>query len=172
MMHAKIVDGVIVSRETKTNPTSTTDADGGPTWRPIEDGGQPAYDIATQTLDRSEVIEQNRVLITWTPTEKTLAAAKAARISDINAEAGARIVSVMPEYKQRNALALGLAMATTYGADPAGWPSAEQAIYAEASAAWAFIKSIRDASNTAVDAINAASTNADVRAIAVVWPNA
>jgi len=172
MIYAKVIDGAIVARETKSAPVSKLSSDGGPVWRPIEDGGQPDYDVATQTLVKSEVIEQTRVLITRTPTEKTLDAAKAARIGDINEEAGARIIAIMPEYKQRNALALGLEMATTYGANPAYWPSAEQAIYAATSANWATIKSIRDASNIAVEAVTAAASNADVRAVTVAWPNA
>ena len=114
----------------------------------------------------------DRVFIAWTIEEKSLDAAKATRIDAINADAGARILSIMPEYKQRNALALGLEMATTYGADPAGWPSAEQSIYASASAAWALIKSIRDASNQAAALINAAQSNEEVRAVIVVWPDA
>ena len=172
MIYAKIVDGAIVSRETKYAPTSKNASDGGPAWRPLEELPKPQYDEHTQTLERVETIETARVLITWVAQEWDLATAKSARIDAINAEAGNKIVAVMPEYKQRNALALGLEMATTYGADPASWPSAEQAVYAAASAKWAFIKSIRDASNTAVAAVNSATSNAEVRAVSVVWPNA
>ena len=171
MMHAKIVDGVIVSRENKTNPMSVTASDGGPTWRPIVEDAKPAV-LITQTLVRSEVIEPNQVRIAWAATDKLLDDAKAARAAVINQEAGNRIVAIMPEYKQRNALALGLDLTTTHGADPASWPAEAKAIYDNYAAMWQQISAIRAASNVAIDSVNGASDVAEVNAVSVSWPNA
>ena len=173
MMYAKVVDGAIVARETKTNPISNIASDGGPTWRPIEEEMvAPPYDFDTEVLVRTETIEADRVLFGYRLEEKQLEAAKAARIERVNADAGARILSVMPEYKQRNALALGLEMTITHGVDTTTWPSEAQTAYAAAMASWAYINNIRDASNQAVASINAANSNDDLRAITVTWPNA
>jgi hypothetical protein len=172
MIYAKIVNGAIVSREAKTNPTSNTAADGGPTWRPIEETAKPAYDAVTQSLVRSETIETARVLISWAAQDKSLDDAKAARTAAINAEAGAKIVAVMPEYKQRNALALGLDLTTTHGADPNAWPAEAKAVYDAFAALWAQISAIRAASDTAVASVQAAASVSDVRAVTASWPNA
>jgi hypothetical protein len=168
-LYAKVVDGTVVSREMKTNPASTTASDGGPTWRPIVEDAKPSF-LDTQTLTRSEVIEPNQVRLAWDVADKPIDGAKAERIRQINKEAGKRIVAIMPEYKQRNALALGLDLTTKHGADPNAWPTEAKALYDTYSALWADISAIRAASNAANDAINAASDVAEVNAVAVSWP--
>lgn len=65
----------------------------------------------------------------------------------IKAEAGRRIEAIMPDYEQRNALALGQETIQLYGADPAGWPMERRAINDAIQAKWARINAIRAASN-------------------------
>jgi len=171
MMHAKVVDGVIVSRERKTNPTSATSSDGGPVWRPIVEDDKPTFDD-TQDLTRSEVIEASQVRIAWTVSDKALEQAKADRIRKINKEAGARILAIMPEYKQRNALALGLNLTLDHGPDVSAWPADAKIAYAAYSALWSAISDVRTASNASVALIEAANDVAGVRSVDVVWPSA
>ena len=73
--------------------------------------------------------------------------------AQVKAEAERRILAIMPEYKQRNYLALGLEATVTYGADATQWPSDLQAAHAQAQSAWDQIKAIRLASN-ALEALN------------------
>src|SRR4051812_27136412 len=65
----------------------------------------------------------------------------------IKAEAARRIEGIMPDYEQRNALALGQETTQLYGADPADWPAERKAINDGIQAKWAAIKAIRAASN-------------------------
>jgi len=67
--------------------------------------------------------------------------------SDVKAEAARRILTIMPEYKQRNSLAMFAEAVQNYGSDPAGWPSDLQAVNRQAMMAWGAIKAIRAKSN-------------------------
>lgn len=67
--------------------------------------------------------------------------------SAVKAEAERRILAVMPEWRQRNALAAGQAAVMAHGPDPTSWPSELQTEHAEAMAAWAAINAIRAASD-------------------------
>lgn len=62
---------------------------------------------------------------------------------DVKAEANRRIEAIMPSFKQRNALALGMETVMTYGADPANWPEDLQQVNAAMMDKWAIIKAIR-----------------------------
>lgn len=66
---------------------------------------------------------------------------------EVKAEAGRRIVAIMPDYVQRNTMALALETMQQHGPDPANWPKDLQAINAAAQAKWAAIKVIRARSN-------------------------
>lgn len=66
---------------------------------------------------------------------------------DVKAEANRRIEAIMPDFKQRNALALGMETVMTYGADPANWPAEMQQINAATLGKWTAIKAIRTRSD-------------------------
>ena len=80
-----------------------------------------------------------------------LPAAKAARIAAINTECRARILAVWPFEKQISALA------GVYG-------------QAQHDAMEAFLYAHIDPSNTACDAVDAATTLQEVEAVTVTWP--
>lgn len=107
---------------------------------------------------------------TWPVAHITDEALRAAVVASVKAEAERRILAIMPEWKQRNSLAQGLAAATTYGFDPEAWPAELQAEYAAVMAQWAQIKAIRAASNS-IEA-SAPETVADLLLfdINVGWP--
>lgn len=67
--------------------------------------------------------------------------------AQVKAEANRRIVAIMPEYKQRNAIAFGLEMVLEHGPDPANWPADMQNMNAAVQAQWAAIKLIRQRSD-------------------------
>lgn len=171
-LYAKVVDGAIVSRENKVDPVSKTASDGGPTWRPIVHDSQPAYDFITQKIQSANVINQTEVRVTYTAVDKPIETARADLIAQINSDAGALILEIMPEYKQRNALALGLDLVTTYGSDPASWPAERFAAYQAHSANWLAISAIRDVSNAATASVDEAASVDAMRLIysGIVWP--
>lgn len=61
----------------------------------------------------------------------------------VKAEAERRILAIMPEYQQRNVMALALETIQQHGPDPAQWPSQLQAINTAAMAKWTQIKALR-----------------------------
>jgi hypothetical protein len=65
----------------------------------------------------------------------------------VKAEAARRIEAIMPDYKQRNTLALGMEAVLLHGPDPMNWPPELQAENAAALGLWATIKLIRRKSN-------------------------
>ena len=65
----------------------------------------------------------------------------------IKAEAARRILEVMPEYEQRNALAAGLDAIATHGADASTWPAEVKALHAALTDTWTHIQAIRAASD-------------------------
>ena len=67
--------------------------------------------------------------------------------ADVKAEAGRRIEAIMPDYVQRNTMALALETMQLHGPDPANWPDGMKAVNAAAQAKWAAIKAIRLRSN-------------------------
>ncbi len=68
-------------------------------------------------------------------------------LADVKEEAGRRITAIMPEHKQRNALAEMLDSIGKHGADLAQWPDAERIIAATHQAAWDEIKRLRERSD-------------------------
>jgi len=122
-----------------------------PRWLPVVTEGYEPFDPVAQVREGPvETVEARRLLETWTVRDKSgdeLAAMRAAVVAAIKAEATRRILAIMPETQQRNALALGMEMVTTIGPDPADWPAEVQAIHTAAMAAWTAIKDIRALSN-------------------------
>lgn len=90
----------------------------------------------------------------WTPDpsqvvtiEQKAADLRVADIAAVKLEANRRIEAIMPDFKQRNALALGMETVMTYGADPAVWPPQLQQLNGAMLAKWAAIKAIRTKSD-------------------------
>jgi hypothetical protein len=69
------------------------------------------------------------------------------KFEQVKAEAGRRIELIMPDYKQRNALAMNAEAMQLYGADPKGWPTELQQMNTSLMAQWAEIKHLRSRSN-------------------------
>jgi hypothetical protein len=99
------------------------------------------------------------------PQDRTLDQAQRERIVRIKNEAATRIDAIMPDWKQRNTLARGLAMAL--GSIVAGKPlsDADKAEVAAVLAVWGQITAIRAASDVAEAAVLAATTNDDADGI-------
>ena len=76
-----------------------------------------------------------------------IAAGTAVTAAMVKAEAARRIDAIMPDYQQRNALAMGLEATQLHGADPASWPTDLQTLNSAIQVKWATIKAIRAASN-------------------------
>ncbi|MBO6755759.1 MAG: hypothetical protein JJ902_05500 [Roseibium sp.] len=93
-------------------------------------------------------------------------------VTKIKADAEARILAIMPEFKQRNTLALAAEAITTHGPDPTLWPQDLQDANTVATAAWTAIKAIRAHSDALEIQIAAAGTPADVDTILANpgWP--
>lgn len=94
---------------------------------------------------------------------------RAELVAAAKAEAGRRILAILPDYKQRNLLARGLEL---HAKGPATWTAAEQAEWAAGDALWTRIKAIRARS----DAIEAEIALTDAAALATfdpaaaIWP--
>lgn len=71
--YAKVVGGKVVTIEDKTNPETALDGSGNPIWRPFVQESQPAFDPATQVIERSETIAPTQVTRGWTVRAKTQA---------------------------------------------------------------------------------------------------
>lgn len=67
--------------------------------------------------------------------------------AQIKVEANRRILAIMPEYKQRNAMAFGLEAMMVHGPDLASWPMDLQTMNNTIQAQWTIIKAIRTRSN-------------------------
>lgn len=137
-------------------------------WLPrvIEDATfDPVAQVRTGPV---ATVEAERTVWTYTVRDKTgdeISAMRQAVADAIDAEAERRILLVMPEYAQRNALALGIQLVTTIGPDPTTWSSDDQATYATDMAAFAAINVIRDTSNALI-----ATIPADAAAISAFNP--
>jgi hypothetical protein len=112
------------------------------TWRPIE-GEQPFFKTALETITGPVyVIEPTRVLRTWTVERKPLEEQKAA----VKGEARARILARFPEWKQANMTARGVELQDIWRLG-GSWTEQEQAEADALNAVWAWIKSVRAASD-------------------------
>ncbi len=125
----------------------------------------PALEPWQRVTGRTIADNGDTATAVYSVADKDLAAYQAERLAEIKPLAEAKILSILPEYKQRNTLAMGLEAAVTYGADPTGWPADLQAAFAEAQTAWAAIKAVRQASNNLEAAISASATVQEVAAV-------
>lgn len=117
---------------------------------PVTVEPDPVYNRATKTLqiDAQPVDVAGTWTIRKTVVDKPLADAQAARLEEIRTEANQRIEDKWPQWMQNN-VALGLYQDTTCADD---------------------IAAVIAASNVAEDAIEAATTVAEVEAVSVSWP--
>lgn len=120
-----------------------------PRWLPIVPENLPAFTPGAQVCEGPvEVVDlvAGVVRLAWSArvsTPEEVAEMRAAKVAAIKAEATRRILALMPDHDQRNSLALGMEMVTTYGPDPAGWPAEMRARYEADLAIWSEIKAIR-----------------------------
>lgn len=91
---------------------------------------------------------------------KPLAQLQEDAIKRIKAKAGETIIARLPQWKQSNLTARAVELQST---GPTSWTQDEQTEWAAIQAEWAWVKSIRAQSNTAVDTINAAISAAEIR---------
>ena len=162
-LHAKVVDGVIVARERKENPTSTPASDGGPTWRPIIDELPDHNPVIEYLNGPQEVIEPSRVVQRWTKHARP----RNEMIGIVKAAARERIIAHYPEWKQANMTARAVEL-TRALVENGSWTFGEQTEVAAIDAVWDWIKSVRAASD-AIEALDPipADFNHPSR-----WPNA
>jgi hypothetical protein len=126
---------------------------------------------------RGTAVVDGVVTRTWTTEafdEAGVEALRAGKVAEVHAEAARRINEVMTDRQQRRALARGIQLVTTLGADAIAWPRpGDGAEYDEIMAAWARIQAIEDAEDTlaaAVPADDAAAIGAFDVAGAPAWP--
>lgn len=124
------------------------------------------YDPVSQVRDGPDIIvEAAQVVRRFTVRAKSadeVAAMRAAKVAQVKSIAENRITAIMPEYAQRNALARGLELVTTYGQAPSEWPSDAQAEYAQIMSAWGAIKAIRAKSDQKEAEVAALQTSAEI----------
>lgn len=104
----------------------------------------------------------------WDTLQAELAAAelpnaKAVRIEEIKREAYDRIVTILPEYKQRNGLARALELQNE--ARTRALTTEEEAELADFKTLWSQLKAVRADSDAAEAAVLAATTVAEVEAV-------
>ncbi len=101
---------------------------------------------------------------------RATAGVRAARIADVKAEAGRRILAVAPEWQQRNLNARASELALTYpGLRGEELPEPERSEWTVGQAVWSRIKAIREASNT-IEAALVAATDPESVDVTVGWP--
>jgi len=94
----------------------------------------------------------------WTSrplTTEELADRREQTLRRIKSEANRRCLEIMPEFKQRNFLALKAECDLEYGTDPSAWPVEMQQLVVEGRAAFAQINAIR-AKSDEIEAMNPA----------------
>lgn len=126
-------------------------------WRELVEQQLDAYRAECYRLgDPSLAIGDKTVTRIRQPVRRDEAEIRDLYIRRVKAEAAQRIEAIMPDYKQRNMLALAVENIRAYGPDTAKWPDEIQAIAADADDRWARIKAIRMASNVIESDIMAA----------------
>lgn len=124
--------------------------DGGPLLRPVVEDDTPTFRPELAQLSTSIVVEKARVLVQHKVVAKPLAVQRVA----VKEEARRRILARFPDWKQTNMTARGVDLQDLWRRN-AKWTETEQAEADALSAAWAWIKAIRAASDVieALDAV-------------------
>jgi len=89
------------------------------------------------------------------------------RMADVRAEAGARILAVLPDWKQRNLTARGVEL-TAKGA--ANWSVDELAEWQAGQILWGWVKSVRAASDAFDLAISVTTDPETAVSMSPAWP--
>ena len=150
--YAVVTNGAVVEyRSTAPNVDQSLLAPGKPRILPVVEVNAD-YDSISQVREGPVItVEGDRVVYTYNVRAKNadeITAMRNRKLVGVRAIAEQKIFAIMPDFAQRNALALGLQLVTTLGQFPSGWPEEDQAKYSAISDAWGRIKSIRNISNT------------------------
>lgn len=164
--YALVKDGDIISPNVQEpNVDQTLLAEGKPRRLPVVTVGAE-FDPVSQVREGPDLsVDGDTVVESWTVRDKNadeIAEMKSAKVAVIKAEARRRILAVMPEHAQLNALALGQEMTLLHGPDPSGWPTQALAVYAEVMPKWAVIKAIRAASDAMEADVASLDTPAEI----------
>lgn len=164
--HALVLNGEILEyRDYAPNVDQSELAPSKPRMLPVVKVNEK-FDPVTQVRTGPQyIVEVNQVSEAYTVRAKNegeIAVMKAAKIAAVKREAERRILAIMPEYKQRNNLALGVELVTSHGPDPAQWPEQAQALFAAVTAQWGQIKTIRQASDAKEAAVNALTSPVEI----------
>lgn len=117
----------------------------GVVWWPVVDVFDPLEAWQEHGPAALEVDAENRRAVRRRPAvDRDLAALRDARKAAVKAEAGRRIVAILPEYRQRNLLAQATILLKK---GEANWTPGELAAWNAGAAQWAAIKPIRDRSD-------------------------
>lgn len=178
-LYVKVENGVIVARGMKDNPAVATGSDGRPVWRKTVSASQPGHDLVTHeapvrtqgfNIGDTVTVAAETVTETWAdPVERNLADVKADLKKRIKADAHAKIVAVVPEWKQRNLTARATQLLRK---GEANWTQAERDAWTAGNAIWVQVKAIRDASDVGEAAVDAAESVAEAKAAytGMEWP--
>ena len=111
---------------------------------------KPVYDEATQRLEGPTIVySETAITRTWVAVAKS----KAEQISYIKNKAGADIIDIMPEYKQRNTIARGVEVLLKVVLEAHKPTAAEIAEITAGTDIWSQIKAIREKSDADESAI-------------------
>jgi hypothetical protein len=126
----------------------------------------PGYGVITDVGDILDQIHnlhvQSGVLMDRPADPGQLMALKAAAIARINQRAGEIITTQLPQWKQANLIARAVELQST-GAP--NWNESEAQEWADVTAIWDWVKSIRAQSNVAVDAVSVAANESEIATI-------
>lgn len=122
-----------------------------------------ALNVATGDVSVVHYTQEEWDALVAARTAAELPDAKAAKIVEIKAAAGDKIVAKLPEWKQRNMLATGLKLRDIK--ETRAWTVEEQAVKTKLDEAWAWVTTVRDASDALEAQVDAATTVAEVNAI-------
>lgn len=120
-----------------------------PRYLPVENEDAPAFDAQTQVCEGPvEAVTPTAVVRTWTVRAKSpqeVAGMREAKVAEVKAQAATRILSLYPEWKQRNLTARAVVLLRI--AQDRAWTSEEAQESAALEAAWAAVDAIRGRSN-------------------------
>ncbi len=140
-------------------------------WYPVVDT-RPPHNPTTQTeTGPVNTVMADHVMAVWTVQDRDLAVVQSELVAKVKADAGEKILSVLPRWKQNNLNAE--ANELNHKRIVGGSLSAEeQASLTSLLAMWGWVKDVRGYSNTLEAGINAAATPADALLVyeSAVWP--
>jgi len=133
-------------------------------YREIGPGEGPFTRAAAMTFENDGWTITATRSVAYSATESI----RAMRIERVKAEAGSRILAVLPDWKQRNLTARAVEL-TALG--QANWSAEELAEWQAGQALWDWVKATRAATETFAAAIDAETEPAAAVAVQPVWPD-